>query len=680
MKKLKSTPPATRTTLIERIGLALVLVFSLQPSFALADEAERNEDTTEAPYFWIRAADGGIDSLPLKSTDVQVKIEGTMATVVIRQTYRNDGTVPIEASYVFPGSTRAAVNDLLFRVGERTIRAEIKEKEDARRTYEKAKIEGKRTTLLEQHRPNVFQMKVANILPADTIEVELTYTETLERKNGLYEFVFPTVVGPRYSENPKGGPSTDWISSPFIDPDTPAPTEPSFEMAIHILQGGRLDKVGSPTHRIDAKYLTPNEVGIELLDEAKRIDNRDFILRFSLADAEPVASFLAQRTGPGGFFFLNIEPPSRPTPSTFIPREYLFLLDVSGSMNGFPLDISKEIISKIISDLNEGDSFNIFAFAGGTDIFSPSGSVPVDRTTLSRALHWIENQRGSGSTRILPAMKKILKEPKPEGRSRSIIVLTDGYVSVEHQTFELIRNSLGEANLFAVGIGSSVNRHLIEGMARAGGGEAFVATDSGEGQLMTSSFLEMIQNPVLTDIEIEFDGVSVDDVLPASQPDLFVERPLRVIGKFEGLLEGTIRVTGFRGSEPFEQAISLNDLQTEAESLDILWAREKIRALSDDLPFLGEGKVRSAIVALGLRYRLLTPFTSFVAVEEVIARTEADLHTVKQPLPLPAGVSKLAVGGGVPASPEPATWSLILITALAVSYSVIRSRRGKKNQ
>jgi len=677
MKILKSTGPLSRPNVSQRFGLSLLLVSSFFSTALSADELDKSGDQTEAPYFWVRGADEQIDSLPLKATDVQVKIEGTMAKVVIRQTYRNEGELPIEASYVFPGSTRAAVSDLLFRVGERTIRAEIQEKEEARKTYEKAKQEGKRTTLLEQHRPNVFQMKVANILPSDTVEVELTYTETLERADGLYEFVFPTVVGPRYSEDPKTGGNTAWISSPFIQPDAPAPTAPTFEMAIQILQGGRLSKVGSPTHEIDADYITPNEAIVQMLHDTSRSDNRDFILRFSLADAEPAASLLVQNDDEGGYFFLNIEPPARASSTTLIPREYLFLLDVSGSMSGFPLDISKEIIGGIVSDLRKGDSFNIFAFAGGAEVFSPGGSVSVDEATRSRALHWIKNQRGGGGTRILPAMEKILSEPKPEGRSRSIIVLTDGYVTVEHKTFELIRKSLGEANLFSIGIGSSVNRHLIEGMARAGAGEAFIATNPDEGRTMVSSFLDMVQNPILTDIEIEFDGVAVREILPAEQPDLFSSRPLRMIGQFEAPLKGTLRIKGLRGPELFEQEISLEDLPTEAESLDILWAREKIRALSDDLPFLGEEKVRSAIVALGLKHRLLTQFTSFVAVEEVVARTESDLHPVKQPLPLPKGVSKLAVGGGVPASPEPATWGLVILTVLAIAYTLIRSRSRK---
>lgn len=665
------TPQRSRNRRLSPLFLSL---FLLLPSTLPADE-ETSNDNTEAPYFWVRGSDQGVDSLPLKSTDVRVEIEGTLATVRIRQQYRNEGSLPIEASYVFPGSTRAAVNDLLFRVGERTIRAKIQEKEEARKTYAKAKREGKRTTLLEQHRPNVFQMKVANILPSDTVEVELTYTETLERIDGQYQFVFPTVVGPRYSEEPAGSPDTQWISSPFIHPEQPVPSRPSFALSVDILQGGRLSKVGSPSHPIEAEYPSAREASVRLASEPGRSDNRDFILRFSLADAEPDVAVLVQKTESGGTFFLNIEPPRRQPSGVPVPREYLFLLDVSGSMNGFPLGVSKEIIRGILNDLNEEDSFNIRAFAGGSEVFSESGSVQADPGTRNRAIRWVDNLRGSGGTRILPALKEILAEPRPEGRSRTIVALTDGYVTVEHETFELIRRSLGEANLFAVGIGSSVNRHLIEGMARAGRGDAFVATKPQEGKRMADSFLEYVRHPVLTDIRIDFDGVEVRDLLPEKQPDLFLERPLRLVGKFDGDWDGSVRITGRQGPSEFDKLLPLGENTTEADSVDILWAREKIRALSDELPFLGEDKVRPQIVELGLTHRLLTRFTSFVAVEETVARTEGPLQSVKQPSPLPKGVSALAVGGGVPASPEPATWGLLALAALAVGWSIVRTRK-----
>jgi len=651
------------------ILFAVCFSWLFSSSSVFADQgSQKSEDKTEAPYFWAPSEKEGVDPLPLKSTDVNVRIEGMLATVTVRQTYRNEGQIPIEASYVFPGSTRSAVNDLRFEVGDRLIIAEIKEKAEAKATYEAAKKEGKRTVLLEQHRPNVFQMKVANILPADVITVELVFTETLPRREGDYEFVYPTVVGPRYSQDSvtESEGVNDWVSSPFLLPETEV-AAPRFALAVEMIQGQPIKRVGSPSHSVEIEFPEPNRATLVLGEEAGREDNRDFILRYSLADSEPTAGVLVTKTEEGGYFLLNIEPPTALPPGVSIPREYLFLLDVSGSMHGFPLNVSKKILGELIGDLGSGDSFNILAFAGGSEIFSEPDSSPVTASSQARALKWIENLQGSGGTELLPALKRVLKLPRSEGVARTVVVLTDGYVTVEKEAFELIRNSLGEANLFAFGIGNSVNRHLIEGMARAGGGEDFVATGPKEGQVVADRLIDMIRHPVLTDIHLSIDGLEGVELFPAKQPDLFLAKPIRVMGSYSGDWRGTMVLTGRNGTNEFSQTLDLAGVGiAEAESIGILWAREKIRHLMDLRAFEREDGIRQAVVELGLKFHLLTQYTSFVAVEQEIVRTEGELETVKQPSPLPAGVSAMAVGAGIPASPEPTTVGLLLIAGLCL--------------
>ncbi|MEM0966286.1 MAG: VIT and VWA domain-containing protein [Verrucomicrobiota bacterium] len=638
-------------------------------------------DQTEAPYFWIPGSDEGLDLLPLKSTYVDVLIEGYLATVTVRQEFRNEGAIPIEAIYVFPGSTRAAVNDLRFEVGERTIVAEIKEKEEAKKTYVQAKTDGKRAVLLEQHRPNVFQMNVANILPADSVVVELRYTETLPRVEGDYEFVYPTVVGPRYSEDPVSGEggATDWISSPFLSEETTV-TPPKFQIELEIVQGQPLERVGSPSHSIDAEFVTENRVRTQLVTSTNRNDDRDFILRYSLAGKEPQASLLLKESeNGGGFFLLNIEPPVRAGSHSVVPREYLFLIDVSGSMNGFPLSISKEIMNDLIGGLGPSDSFNMIAFAGGSEIFSKGGSVFADDRMKASAAHWLNTLTGGGGTSLLPALKRILVEPKREGVSRTVVVLTDGYVTVEQRAFALVRDHLGKANLFGLGIGSSVNRYLIEGLARTGGGEAFVATNPKEGKGVAKELVSLIKNPVLTDISVEFGDIRVSDLLPSQQPDLFLAKPVRVMGQFQGRPSGSVVVSGKQGSVDYREEIDLSSVPaSESSSLDILWARAKIREWMDQLAYRNESEIRPLIVELGLSYRLLTAYTSFVAVEQEIVRKKVNAVPVKQPSPLPKGVSALAVGAGVPASPEPTTIGLFLIAVGVQGFGLWKWREGRK--
>lgn len=652
------------------------LVFS-PPFFMLYGEPTK--DSTEAPYFWTPSMEEGLDPLPLKSTEVDVRIEGMLATVTVRQVYRNEGSIPVEATYVFPGSTRAAVNDLRFKIGDRKVIAKIQEKEEARRTYETAKEEGKRTVLLEQHRPNVFQMNVANILPADEVTVDLVYTETLPREDGDYEFVYPTVVGPRYAEDPEASPAeaTGWVSSPFFAPGTETEA-PEFRIRVDMIQGQGISRVGSPSHEVDIQFPEANRASLELIPGEGRSDNRDFVLRYSLAEAEPSVGLLISRVEEGGYFLLNLEPPTRSATRTMVPREYLFLLDTSGSMNGFPLSVSKRIMAEVIGDLGPGDFFNIVAFAGGSEVFSKSGPAAVEPSSKNTAIQWVDRLQGSGGTNLLPALKRVLSLPRTEGTARTVVVLTDGYVTVEKEAFDLIRDSLGEANLFAFGIGSSVNRHLIEGMARAGGGSEYVATSPEEAQRVSAGFIEMVRNPVLTDISIRFDGLEVSEVLPRKQSDLFQERPIRVLGRFSGDWTGRVEVSGLAGEEEFLRSFDLGETPAvEADSIGILWSREKIRELMDDLAFGNEEKIRGQVVELGLGFRLLTRYTSFVAVEELVVRAEGELASVKQPVPLPAGVSAFAVGSGVPASPEPGTVGLILLVAGGLLVLVWRANKRK---
>ena len=359
-------------------------IFGLSLCVLPSSYGDESIDQTEAPYFWVPSMEEGGDPLPLKSTKVDIVIEGLLASVTVRQVYRNEGSVPLEASYVFPGSTRAAVSGLRFVVGDRTIEAKIQEKEQAKKTYETAKAEGKRTVLLEQHRPNVFQMKVANILPSDEVAVELVYTESLLRENGDYEFVFPTVVGPRYAGDPEAKSSTEeeWISSPYFATDQSEEISiPQFSLDLELVQGQGIQRAFSPSHELSVEFSDPRTARLSLENDGERNDNRDFILRYTLADEEPEVGVLITKTEDGGYFLVNLEPPARKPTRVAVPREYLFLLDVSGSMHGFPLDVSKKVMAGLIEGLVEGDSFNIITFAGASDVYSENGSIRIDSGT-----------------------------------------------------------------------------------------------------------------------------------------------------------------------------------------------------------------------------------------------------------------------------------------------------------
>ena len=682
-----------RTALGPTLTLLCWLVSCAVPATAQDDDLEPGRAASESPYFQVLSAtEPGVDALPLKDTQVDVTIAGVIADVSVVQTYTNEGTVPLEAKYVFPGSTRAAVHGLTMVIGDRVVRARIQTKKEARQTYEAAKTAGKTATLLEQHRPNVFEMALANILPGDVIRVELRYTELLVPEDGEYSFVYPTVVGPRYvgdrralsdesagATTGSGRPSEPWTATAHLAPgDKPHAT---FGLNLQLAAGVPIARLGCSTHAVKISSTSPDRAALTLDPAADPSihANRDVIVTYRLAGDAVHAGLL---TSPGhdggeGYFLAMIQPPARVEPAAIPPRDYVFIVDVSGSMNGFPLQTTKQLLTDLIAALRPTDTFNVVLFAGSAATLAPS-PVPATPDHLARAIVLLERQQAGGGTNLLPALQTGLALPRPEGPlARTFVVVTDGYVAVEAEAFDLVRRHLDRASVFAFGIGSSVNRHLIEGLARAGQGEPFIVTSADDAAASAARFRAMIESPVLTGVRIAFEGVQAADVTPSPVPDVFAQRPVVVFGRWSGASTGRLRLTGAGGAGVFDTALDFataTSLQG-SRALELLWARAQIRALEDD-ELEGPNTERvSAITRLGLKHGLLTKHTSFVAVDEVVRNPAGAPLPVKQPVPLPQGVTAAAVGGQpVATTPEPASVGVVLIAILALGWAWWRSR------
>ncbi len=450
---------------MKKILTVLIVPLFIMISNHVFAEQEIDENKTLSPYFFVKTDDPDLDRLPLKSTSVDVNVSGVIADVIVTQVYKNEGEKSLEAIYVFPASTRAAVYGMKMTIGVRTIIAKIKKREDARKEYEAAKRAGQSASLLEQHRPNVFQMNVANILPSDTITVELRYTELLIPSDKVYAFVYPTVVGPRYSsQNAEKAPATEnWIENPYLrQGESPANT---LDVSLNLHAGLPVQDVTCTSHKVSINYTGSNIAVIKLDPSEKFGGNRDFILKYRLSGGKIESGLLLYEGEKENYFLIMLQPPKRIKVSRIPPREYMFIVDVSGSMHGFPLEISKKLLKDLIGSLRPKDKFNVLLFAGSSTVMSDK-SLPATQENIRRAIDVIDRQRGGGGTALLPALKRALSMPGTEGFSRNIVIATDGYVSVEEAAFDLIRNRLGDANMFTFGIGSSVNRHLIEGMAR----------------------------------------------------------------------------------------------------------------------------------------------------------------------------------------------------------------------
>jgi Ca-activated chloride channel family protein len=666
--------------------MALAVLFA--PS-SQARHGETPPDRMESPYFYMPGGDPAIDSLPLKSTDVDVRIAGVIADVTVTQVYKNEGSRPIEAKYVFPGSTRAAVHGMNVRLADRLIEARIREKQQAQREYEQAKSEGKTAALLEQYRPNVFQTNVANIMPGDEVRVELHYTELLNPENGRYRFVFPTVVGPRYNGQQAGASGSGlWAALPYWSEGEESTT--AFDIRVQLETPISIKEVSSSSHMIELRRPDERRAAITLDARARQgADNRDFILDYRLA-GETVESGVILMRGRGkgaeNFFLAMVEPPKAAPTSVIVPRDYIFVLDISGSMRGFPLDTAKTLLRRLIGGLRPSDVFNVLLFEGGSAFLHPR-SVPATQENIDRALQLIDRNNGGGGTELMPALRRVYAQPKPEDVSRSIVIVTDGYVTVESEAFNIVRSNLNQANLFAFGIGSSVNRHLIEGLARAGMGEPFVVTKPDEALEAAARFRRMIASPVLTGVQAAFEGVETWDVTPQQLPDVLSERPVILFGKWRaarGKGPKQLVVEGHRADGPYRQALPLFDAPDGGgerfSALRRLWARQRIAELSDQESLMGNGALREAITALGLEYSLLTQYTSFVAIDEHIRNTQpGDTPAVVQPLPLPNGVSNLAVGGAyVPSSPEPQSVGALLVTLSMLAMIARRLSRQRR--
>ena len=651
------------------IGFTIGL-FCLWPAAA---SAQTDTDKTLSPYLLIVGQDAALDRFPLNSTRVRANISGVIADVTVVQQYTNAGRRPVHARYIFPASTRAAVHGMQMTVGEKVITARIKERRQARHEFDQAKAAGRCASLLEQQRPNVFSMNVANIMPGDSVDIELHYTELLVPVDGTYSFVYPSVVGPRYSaQSEAGAPETDlWVKNPYL-PEGSAPAS-TFDIQVTLSTGMPLQQVVCRSHATEIAWQGNAAAKIKLSAGKASGADRDYILDYRLSGRQIASGLMLYEGREENFFLLMVQPPGTIAPADIPDREYIFVVDVSGSMNGFPLDTAKVLLRDLIGHLRPTDTFNAVLFAGGSRLMAPA-SLPATAQNIDRAVRLIEQERGGGGTELGRALEKALALPRDESRCKTVIIVTDGYISAERQVFQLIQENLNRTNLFAFGIGSAVNRYLIEGMARAGQGEPFIVTEPGQARQAARSLRDTVRAPVLTNISLTWEGLAPYAIEPPSIPDLFARRPVILFGKYRGKPSGSLRLRGSGGSGVYEQTIDL--AQTEPRqthtALPYLWARTRIGRLSDYNLDAANSENRAEITRLGLTYNLLTAHTAFVAIEEVARNPDGSAKAVHQPLPLPKGVSAMAVSVSCAKVPEP---ELIVLFSAVLLLAALRAGR-----
>lgn len=603
--------------------------------------------------------------IPLRHTTVKTEISGFVARTEVTQEFENVLTNPVEAIYVFPLPHDGAVDGMTMKVGDREIQAVIKERDEARKIYEAARNAGHTAALLDQERPNIFTQSVANIPPNSKVEVTLYVLELLKYEGGTYEFSFPTVVGPRYipgaavntadrgtMPDTNQVPDASHISPPVAGvhtSDAHAGHDISFDLTLKA--GVPVGDVESTSHKILADRTGPDSFHVKLADDAV-LPNKDFILKYKVAGVGIDDAVLEHSDSNGGYFTLILQPPEQVSDEVAVPRQLIFVLDTSGSMWGFPLEMAKKTIASALDHLRKDETFNLITFSGATRVLFPE-PVPATPENIAAAKQVLAGAYGSGGTEMMGAIRTALgddagaNKPVEGDPVRVVCFITDGYVGNDAAIIAEVKKH-PDARVFSFGIGTSVNRFLLTKMAEEGHGDVEFVTDPKEAEPAADRFYDRVHTPVLANISIDWGGLPVTDVYPREVRDLFSAKPIILTGRFTGHPSGKIVVKGTQGTGEFSRAIPVDFSQPDPNNaaLEKIWARHKVEDLmSQDWQGIqyGNSKYKAEIIQVGLKHSLATQYTSFVAVETRTVVQDGKPVRIEVPVELPENVSPLAV-------------------------------------
>lgn len=612
-----------------------------------------------------------IGTCPLTHTKVHAQISGFVAQVTVTQRFVGPAQGgPVEALYTFPLPEGAAVNQLTMRIGKtRLVRGVLQRRAQARATYEAAKAQGKTAALLDQQRPNVFTQSLANLMPGETVEVQIRYVAPLKYQDGAAEFVFPMVVAQRY------GP--DALASPL------APSRSGHDIALTVdLEAGLpLQKLLSALHGVHIERLSPSHARIELLP-GDRIPNKDFLLRYAVAGQELQEGLLAHADGKTGEFMLLLQPPAAPPPSDIAPKELVFVVDQTGSQAGEPIAKSQATLRHCLANLHPQDTFQVIGF--NTDVMpcfdQPRAATPDN---IRIAQRFIDGLNADGGTDILKSIQYALRQPDTQdGRLRIISYMTDGLVDNESQILATISKERGRVRLFPFGVGNSTNHFLLESMAREGRGVCQLVPLTADSQKVAEQFQRRIADPLLTDISVDWGALAVEEVYPRHIPDVFAAEPIVLKGRYTKAGTGPITLHGTLRGKPWARTltVSLPQRTQSGEEIRALWARARLEELRQQR-YLSQldgatelaSRLEKEMTATALQYNLMSEFTSFVAVEErvVNAKQKSRSVVVQGHQPEGTSVDAQAATSGVVSTPEPTTLLLLPLGALLL----LRRRR-----
>ncbi|MCP4896544.1 MAG: marine proteobacterial sortase target protein [bacterium] len=646
------------------------------------DETIGLEDVGRGSLLFRTNTPGRFHPAPTQATEVEITVRGFVSEAIVRQRFHNPGNEWLEGVYVFPLPPKAAVHDMRLEIGETIIVGEIHERVAAKKAYQKAKRQGKKASLIEQERPNIFTTSVANIGPGEEVVVHIEYQQTLAFDSGRYELRFPMVVGPRYIPGPatarSGGtgrlPDTDQV--PDASRITPPVLHPAqgkinpVKLTVRLDAGFPLDRLTCPSH---AASISRTPTGMHRITLEDVPADRDFVLEWTPAlGREPKAAVFTEKVGAEVFALAMVMPPSDAVLDTVrLPRETVFVIDTSGSMGGASIIQARDALNFALDQLQPEDYFNIIEFNSRHRALFRSGQ-PAMPAALEEARHWVNRLNADGGTEMMGALRTALADTLDQTPLRQIIFITDGCVGNEDALFSAIHKDLGRSRLFTIGIGSAPNSHFMERAASFGRGSFTHIGSPTEVTRRMQELFEKIENPVLADLELRWPDPAAE-TWPQRVPDLYAGEPVVVAARL-AVSDGDLVVSGQRADRPWQVEVPLEIGEARA-GVNRLWARRKIADLMDrGTRGVAENEIRSQVIEVALAHHLVSKYTSLVAVDVTPTRPEqVNLKTGAVPTNLPAGWQYSKVIGSLPKGGTSGRWH-ILTAVLALAAGLIVRR------
>lgn len=644
----------------------LILIAVSTALVAITAHAASPPEASGGELFF-REGDDYVPATQLAS-HISSNISGIVAVSSINQRFTNQTMSWQEAVYVFPLPDDAAVRAMTMRIGDRVIRSTIHEKTQAKAIYERARQDGKSAALAEQSRPNLFVQSVANIPPGETIDVEIEFVHQVQYESGEFRLRLPLTRTPRYEPARAGRSSLPAASGPMVPVDHASNTA---SIHIDIDAGMAISQLDSPSHRVSVTK-SGEHYWVDVAP-THRMD-RDFVLTWrAMRGSSPGTAIFTQRIDGSDYALILLTPPQSDPDRPRLPRDVEFIIDVSGSMQGPSIEQAKLSLATAVSRLQPEDRFNVYAFSSD---YRRLFELPAfaDASNIERAQQWIDGLEADGGTEMAPPLAAALASPTQDGMLKQILFITDGAVGNETDLFRMIEQGLKQSRLFMVGIGAAPNSYFMRKAAQFGRGAFVQISNTREVAAQMGRLLAKIESPVYRDLEVRWHGSAGVDFFPRQLPELYDSEPLVMLARAESLV-GDIEISG-GGPRHFDTTIGL-DRGGTADGVGTLWARAKIEALLDEKALGGDpDAIQAEVTRVALTHKLVSPWTSFVAVETWAARPPGEsLATNAVPGTLPPGqqVAVMMPGTATPASLELIAGTAAL--ALGLLLLVMERRR-----